>query len=117
MNRFFKLAFDVQFCKLFFCSTESAWEKPKEGFMTVKEYEKLNDIAIAKQEEEQVRESKYTVENADELAAKYKRERLKNYKVKDQEEVDKETEALIASMGPSPRADDPYGTWERVEYK
>jgi hypothetical protein len=85
--------------------------------MTLKEYEKLNEIALAKQEEEAVKEARYTIENADELAAKYMRERLTAFKVKDKVKTEEEEEAPENRMlGPAPRPAGPYGTWEQVEY-
>jgi hypothetical protein len=84
--------------------------------MTLKEYEKLNEIALAKQEEEKVKEARYTIENADELAAKYMRERLTAFKVKDEKKEDEEG-AENRMLGPAPRPAGPYGTWEQVEYR
>ncbi|XP_063699353.1 WW domain-binding protein 4 [Culicoides brevitarsis] len=59
---------------------ESTWEEPKEGFMTYKEYQKLQEDIERKQREEEAKFSKDFVENADEIAAAYNREKLKSYR-------------------------------------
>lgn len=91
---------------------ESAWDKPKEGFMTIKEYEKLNEIAIEQQEEQRLREMKDSVENADEIASKYNREQLKRFK-KRTEEKKPEEEPSTSYAGQY--GGQPYGKWETVE--
>ena len=88
------------------------WEKPKEGFMTLKEYNKLNEIAIKQQEEARQTDLKYNIENADEIAAKYKREQYKKYQTITQEPK-KLTESSTSHYA------DEYGTsigeWQVVE--
>jgi len=92
-------------------TNESVWEKPKEGFMTLDEYEKLNEIAIRQQEEKQEKEMRNTIENAGEIASRFNREQLKKYQ--------KITEELKPAEEPSTSyagqyGGQPFGKWETV---
>lgn len=85
--------------------------------MTLKEYEKLNQIALKQQEEIQKKNLQYHVENAEELAAKYKREQLKKFqkitqepKPKGEEEPSKTYTTSFEAYGAQP-----IGKWEAVE--
>lgn len=89
--------------------------------MTLKEYEKLNKIAIQQQEESQKKDLQYHVENADEIAAKYKREQLKKFQKITQEPKSKKMEeeeepyrktftTVFEAYGAQP-----VGKWEAVE--
>ncbi|XP_070505517.1 WW domain-binding protein 4 [Chironomus tepperi] len=97
-------------------TNESVWEKPKEGFMTLKEYNKLNEIAIKQQEEARQTDLKYTIENADEIAAKYKREQYKKYQT-----ITQEPKKLTESSSSSSQYADEFGNissigeWQIVE--
>lgn len=71
---------------------DSIWKAPKEGYMTIEEYNRLNLVFEAKQNQQMHEESKFMRENADELAAKYKRETLKAMKQKPTEKEIKEEE-------------------------
>lgn len=93
-------------------TNESVWTKPKEGFMSLKEYEKLNEVAIRQQEEQREMEMKDSIENADENAAKYKREQLKKYQ-KRTAEAKVEEEASCSYAGQY--GGQPYGKWQTVE--
>lgn len=95
-------------------TNESTWKKPKEGFMSLKEYEKLNEIALQQQAEHQQREMKNSIENADEIASKMRREQLKKYK-KITAEPKPETEASTSYAGQY--GGQPYGKWETVVEK
>lgn len=53
------------------------WDKPKEGFLKLDEYNNIMEEARRKQEVHAQREKQFMVENADELAAKFNREKLK----------------------------------------
>lgn len=102
---------------LFVFSAESVWVKPKEGFLTLKEYKKLNEQALVIQEEAKQRDYKYSVQNADEIAAKYRREQLRAYKVKDDVPVAETcTTENISYMEPSEMSQ-PYGEWQEVVVK
>lgn len=95
-------------------TNESVWKKPKEGFMSLKEYEKLNEIALQQQAEQQQRDMKNSIENADEIASKMRREQLKKYK-KITQEPKREEEATTSYAGQY--GGQPFGKWETVEYK
>uniref|UniRef100_A0A182JV04 WW domain-binding protein 4 n=1 Tax=Anopheles christyi TaxID=43041 RepID=A0A182JV04_9DIPT len=97
---------------------ESVWEPPKEGFMKKEEYETLSKIAWQKQKENADYEAKYELENADEIAARLRRENMAqifkhNRKIKEEIEkkVDHGREAAVE------RSKNPYGNWESVEVK
>lgn len=76
---------------------ETVWEKPKQGYLTLDEYNNIMDQSKAAQEEHARKEKKFLVDNADELAAKFNREKLKQrreeYEAKQREaKRDKERE-------------------------
>jgi WW domain-binding protein 4 len=100
-------------------TNESIWEKPKEGYMTLKEYEKLNKVALQQQEENQKKDRQYHVENADEIAAKYKREQLKKFQKITQEPKKKQEEDAQPSKTYTTCFEaygaQPIGKWEAVE--
>lgn len=96
-------------------TNESKWTKPKEGFMSLKEYEKLNEVALQQQQDKQQREMKESIENADEIASRFRREQLKKYK-KITEEKKPEVEATTSYADLyGVYAAQPYGKWETVE--
>lgn len=95
-------------------TNESMWEKPKEGFMTLAEYEELNEIAIKQQEEKQQQDMKHTIENAGEIASRFNREQLKKYK-KITAEPKPAEEASTSYAGQY--GGQPFGKWETVEVK
>lgn len=70
---------------------ETVWQKPKEGYLTLDEYNNIMDQSRAVHEVQAQREKKFMVENADELAAKYNREKLKQrraeYEAKQQQQA------------------------------
>lgn len=101
---------------------ESIWEAPKEGFMKKAEYEKLSKIAWQKQRETAESTSKYELENADEIAARLRRENMAhifkhNRKVKEDLEkmIDHKKEAKVDLE--LERSKNPYGSWKTVEAK
>lgn len=51
-------------------TNETVWEKPKEGFMTLKEYNRINQVALRQQEMKQQEDSLFMRGNADEIVAK-----------------------------------------------
>jgi WW domain-binding protein 4 len=101
-------------------NTESVWVKPKEGYMTLAEFEKLNQLAAEKQEEQSKQNLKYHVENAEELAARYKREQFKKYQTVTQESSSKKKKKEESDAKSSwTTVDDlygaqPVGKWEAV---
>lgn len=95
-------------------TNESLWKKPKEGFMTLAEYEKLNELALQQQQQQQNEQMKHTIDNADEIASRYRREQLKKYQ-KRTEEPKTEKEASTSYAGQY--GGQPYGKWQTVEVK
>lgn len=85
--------------------------------MTIEEYNRLNILVEAKQNQHQHQESMFMRENADELAAKYNREKLKRRKLQPTAEAIKEEEEVRESYetydepGTSAR---PFGKWQTV---
>lgn len=96
-------------------TNESVWTKPKEGFMSKKEYEKLNEVAIQQQQLQQQQELRHTVENADEIASKLRREQLKKYKKFTEEKKPESSETSTSYAGQY--GGQPFGKWEAVEVK
>lgn len=90
--------------------------------MTLKEYEKLNQLAIKQQEESVKKDQQYHVENAEELAARLKREQFKKYQKitrekkvvekgqKGEEEPSASYKTTFDAYGAQP-----IGKWEAVE--
>lgn len=85
--------------------------------MTIKEYEKLNKVALEQQEEHQKKDRQYHVENAEEIAAKFKREQLKKFrkvtkeaKPKEENEPSDVYTTCFEAYGAQP-----IGKWETVE--
>lgn len=93
-------------------TNESVWQKPKEGFMTLAEYEKLNEIAIKQQEEQQQKEMKNTIENAGEIASRFNREQLKKYQkiTEERKPTEEPTTSYAGQYGGQP-----FGKWETVD--
>ena len=93
----------------------STWKKPREGFMPLKEYEKLNELALQQQKDYQAREMKETVENADEIASKYRREQLKVYQKRTAEKKPEPEATTSYADQYGVYATEPLGKWEAVE--
>lgn len=51
-------------------TNETIWEKPKEGYMTLKEYNHINQVALRQQEIKHKEDSMFMRGNADEIVAK-----------------------------------------------
>lgn len=102
---------------IFLLISESIWEAPKEGYMTIEEYNRLNLVVEAKAEQQQHKESKYMRDNADELVSKYNREKLKalqSYTLpKKVEETEEERESYTVYEEPGTSAQ-PLGKWQTV---
>lgn len=94
---------------------ETTWEKPKEGYMKIDEYEKLNAIAVKQQEEKLQQEMTETIENADELAAKYKREQSKKYRKFTEDPKPKEEPLNNFADIYGTYHDRPLGEWQAVD--
>lgn len=87
--------------------------------MTIEEYNRLNLVFEARQMQQTHEESKYMRENADELAAKFKRERLKALKPKPTPEEKQQEEEIRESYETeeTDTAAKPLGTWQTVVRK
>lgn len=98
---------------------ESVWKAPKEGYMTVEEYNRLNLVFEVKQKQLQHNKSKFMRENADEIAAKYKREAFKSLMPKETEEDEEEREKNRESfeLYEPETAARPLGKWQTVAEK
>jgi WW domain-binding protein 4 len=103
--------------KIGLIDTETVWEKPKEGFMSLDDYNKLNEQAKDLEEKRKHEEWKYAVDNADELAAKYKREKLKKFRVKDDEEEEKKKKKSEPTKFAVPEEMTSIGKWESVVHE
>lgn len=51
-------------------SADSRWDVPKEGYMTLEEYNRINKIAETQQKIQLQKDSMYMRGNADEIVAK-----------------------------------------------
>uniref|UniRef100_A0A182NQ28 WW domain-binding protein 4 n=1 Tax=Anopheles dirus TaxID=7168 RepID=A0A182NQ28_9DIPT len=101
---------------------ESIWEPPKEGYMKKEEYEQLSKLAWQKQKESAASEAKYELENADEIAARLRRENMAqifkhNRKIKEELEKKVDHAREAAATAEIHRSKNPYGTWEAVDTK
>lgn len=52
-------------------TNETVWTEPPEGFMTLREYERINQVALQQQAVQQQQESDFMRGNADEIVAKW----------------------------------------------
>ncbi|XP_053687988.1 WW domain-binding protein 4 [Sabethes cyaneus] len=101
-------------------TNESIWEPPKEGFMKKEEYAQITALALQKQEEALKQEIKFEVDNADEIAARLKREQIgklygHNRQVK--EEIESLTDPKRQKLEEEAILDaaaGPYGRWQTV---
>lgn len=93
------------------------WTKPKEGFMSLAEYDKLNEVALQQQEEQKQLEMKNSIDNADEIASRYNREQLKKYKKITEEPKTEAQEEASTSYATMYDGISKMGKWESVESK
>lgn len=106
----------------FHLQIESVWEPPKEGYMTIEEYNRLNVVYNAKVEQQVYEESKNLRENADEVAAKYRREQLRAIRIDNVEDQIKEKEIEREKYKeyeepPETSSAQPYGKWQTIVRK
>lgn len=90
--------------------------------MTIEEYNRLNLVYNARAEQQVYEESKNLRENADEVAAKYRREQLKVIRIDAIDEEVKEKEIERASYKeyedpPETSSAQPYGKWQTIVKK
>lgn len=83
--------------------------------MSLKEYEKINVLALKQQEEAKYQEYKNAVNNADENAAKYKREQYKVLKMKEVKLVENKEE--LTAVKPFLCEGARIGDWQEVVVK
>lgn len=93
------------------------WSKPKEGFMSLAEYDKLNKVALQQQETQKQLEMKNSIDNADEIASRYNREQLKKYKKITEEPKTEAQEEASTSYATMYDGISKMGKWESVESK
>lgn len=85
--------------------------------MTIEEYNRLNLVFEARQMQQTHEESKYMRENADELAAKYRREQLKTRKSKptaEEQQQEKEERDSYETYEEPGTAAKPFGAWQTI---
>ncbi|KAJ6649790.1 WW domain-binding protein 4 [Pseudolycoriella hygida] len=96
---------------------DTKWEVPKEGYMTLEEYNRLNKLAEAQQQLQLHKESMFMRGNADEIVAKYYREKLKERRPKptpsEVAKVEEEKEQYKTYEEPGWSAK-PLGEWTTV---
>lgn len=54
----------------------TVWEEPPEGYMTLREYERINQVALQQQAVAQQEDAEFMRGNADEIVAKYERDKV-----------------------------------------
>ncbi|KAH8282984.1 hypothetical protein KR054_011396, partial [Drosophila jambulina] len=99
-------------------TNESVWKKPKEGFLSYEEYERINQLAVDQQELSQAEESRRFRENADEEVARVNRERMKAYrKPENPKEKKQKEEKRNAFKTEEEAATKEIGQWQSVVVK
>ncbi|KAH8324337.1 hypothetical protein KR074_005794, partial [Drosophila pseudoananassae] len=99
-------------------TNESVWEKPKEGFLSYEEYERINQLAMDQQQISQEQESLRFRENADEEVARVNRERMKAFrKPENPKEKKQKEEKRQAFKTEEEAATREIGQWQTVEVK
>lgn len=93
---------------------ESVWEPPKEGYLTLKEYEEIQKVGELKAEELAHKEFIENVKNSDEIAAALKREQHKKIGAKIKKKELKQQKELT-SLKPDPIVPDEKFGWEDPE--
>lgn len=99
-------------------TNESVWEPPKEGYLSYAEYQRINELAVKKQEIEEASEAKKFRENVNEEVARYNRERLKMFrKPETPQEAQKRREEKQAYKTEEEACAQTIGEWQVVEQK
>ncbi|KAH8412225.1 hypothetical protein KR009_000542, partial [Drosophila setifemur] len=97
-------------------TNESVWVKPKEGFLSYEEYERINQLAIDQQEITEAQESLRFRNNADEEVARVNRERMKSFrKPENPKEKKQKEEKRQAFKTEEEAATKEIGQWQTVE--
>lgn len=99
-------------------TNESVWQKPKEGYMPLAEYNRINAIAVAQQEVLNKAAEKKMHESTEEQTARYYRERLKDFRRPDPEDTPEAKEEKRQYYKTAEEAATPnIGTWQTVVEK
>ncbi|XP_011178567.2 WW domain-binding protein 4 [Zeugodacus cucurbitae] len=97
-------------------TNESVWEPPKEGYLSYAEYQRINELAVKKQEIEEASEAKKFRENVNEEVARYNRERLKMFrKPETAQEAQKRREVKQSYKTEEEASAQTIGEWQVVE--
>ena len=91
-------------------NSESKWEPPEEGYMSIAEQKEEEKKELKKKEEEERRKKLEEERIKEEERARQEREKMKSRRVKEEE---KPQEYPMPIIGPAPRPD-PYGAWQPV---
>jgi hypothetical protein len=94
--------------------SESRWEPPEEGYVSLTEQKKAEEKELKNKKEEERKRKAEEVRMKEEERARLERERMKSRRVK--EEDTKTAETPMPVLGPAPRVD-PYGSWKPVEIR
>ncbi|XP_067626055.1 WW domain-binding protein 4 [Eurosta solidaginis] len=99
-------------------TNESVWEAPTEGFLSYAEYQRINELAVKKQEVEHASQAKKFRENVNEEVARYNRERLKMFrKPETPQEVQQRLEVKQSYKTQEEAVAQKIGEWQVVEQK
>ncbi|XP_065355916.1 WW domain-binding protein 4 [Calliphora vicina] len=97
-------------------TNESVWQAPKEGYLSWKEYQRINDLAVKQQEIQEAEQAKKFRENVNEEVARYNRERLKMYRQPATKQEQKAEEERKDGFKTEEQAKAPeIGQWQVVE--
>jgi hypothetical protein len=101
-----------------FCNvSESTWEPPEDGYVSLAEQKKIEEKELKKKKEEEMKQKADEARLKEEERARLEREKMKSRRVKVEKVEDtKPREAQLPVMGPAPRVD-PYGSWKPVEIR
>lgn len=94
--------------------SESRWEPPEEGYVSLTEQKKAAKKKVKDKKEEERKRKAEEAKMKEEERAWLERERMKSRRVK--EEDTKIAETPLPVLGPAPRVD-PYGSWKPVEVR
>jgi hypothetical protein len=94
--------------------SESRWEPPEEGFVSLTEQKKAEKKELKKKKTDERKKQVEEERREEEERARLEREKMKSRRVKEEDTQPEETP--LAVLGPAPRAD-PYGSWKPVEIR
>jgi hypothetical protein len=94
--------------------SESRWEPPEEGYVSLAEQKKAEKKELKKRKEEEMKKKAEEARSKEEARARLEREKMKSRRVKAEDAGPAQTELPV--LGPAPRAD-PYGSWKPVQVR